>query len=87
MTSEEIFQKNREMRKGTFMDRTWKDEITKKTEDMFNPDLRFKDKFWMGYYTYHAFSARFTAKLKKSSDKVEFLEDLFANKDKYAERD
>jgi hypothetical protein len=88
MTSAEIFRKNREQHKGTFMDTSWRVQSQEKIEQMCEPGKSFKEKFWMGAYTYQGFVNRWSHKLNKQQEKVVFLEDILNRKEEYElERD
>lgn len=87
MTSAEIYKKNRQRHEGTFMDRSWKYKLGDATEEMMQDGLTFKEKFWMGAYTYQGIINRFQYRLNTKQEKVQFLEDILNRKDQYEERD
>ena len=62
MTYKEILEKNRESRKGTFMDRTWRDT---QENVLLNKDLTRWEKFKSGGYTFKNVNERFQKTLNE----------------------
>ncbi len=70
MTTAEIFEKNREQHKNTFMDRTWRKASTESLEAIADPTLTRRQKFMRGAYTYQAFTTHSIGVLKDRQSKV-----------------
>ena len=70
MTYSEILEKNRESRKGTFMDRTWRDSVENILED---ESLTKWQKFKSGGYTFRNVNKRFQKNLDVKQKKIKYM--------------
>jgi hypothetical protein len=70
MTTKEIFAKNREQHKGTFMDRAWRQASTESLEAIADPNLTARQKFWKGAYTYQGITTHLSNTMKDKQSKV-----------------
>ena len=75
LTYQEIIDLNRQSRKGTFMDRSWRQTQNNILEDQ---SLTRWDKFKNGGYTFRNISERFMNNYQSKTDKSEFLHSKFS---------
>ena len=76
MSYSEIMEKNREQHKGTFMDRSWRDQVS----DEDPKGKTFIERLREGSYSYQAVTKRFARRFRINQIKVGYLEDLINSK-------
>ncbi|CDW77007.1 UNKNOWN [Stylonychia lemnae] len=82
LTYDEIIKYNKERNKGTFIDRSWRDQVNE-DDDLDNPNTTRWEKFKAGRYNFGNFTRTQAKKLAIKQQKVEFIEKLVNNKNKY----